>query len=237
MELLVIIGIIAVLIAMLLPALRKARQSAYTETCQSNLRQLGLGLAEYANGNNGHIMDTYYGKNTPMSIYYSGNTNSTLTWGELLNIYTSKIASDAHDKEKIWNCPENLSQSLICNEWGRPALFPPMSDYSPDCSYAIVGATGVGNIGYPLGTGFSSSNLARLKHPSELAALMESNYFFLVNSPYSNGSSSSRLHAMYRHNGKMNVLYTDGHVELTMGKLGSSGGTGPWAYFWYANAL
>jgi len=47
-ELLVVIGIIAVLIAILLPTLGKAQESARRTACLSNLRQLGLSLTEYA---------------------------------------------------------------------------------------------------------------------------------------------------------------------------------------------
>ena len=52
-ELLVVIGIIALLISILLPALGRAKQSANRIKCLSNLRQLGLGFQMYANSNRG----------------------------------------------------------------------------------------------------------------------------------------------------------------------------------------
>src|SRR5690349_17987877 len=55
-ELLVVIGIIAVLIGVLLPALNKARENANRTACLSNMHQLTTGWMMYANENHGALV-------------------------------------------------------------------------------------------------------------------------------------------------------------------------------------
>ena len=69
-ELLVVIGIIALLISILLPSLNRARETANRVKCASNLRQIGTAIQLYANENRGAF---------PRTQYSSGLT--VATWG------------------------------------------------------------------------------------------------------------------------------------------------------------
>jgi prepilin-type N-terminal cleavage/methylation domain-containing protein len=69
-ELLVVVGIIAVLISILLPALSRSREQAIRVQCASNLRQWGFGLQAYFNANKGFF--PYNGRAIPPAVPVGG---------------------------------------------------------------------------------------------------------------------------------------------------------------------
>jgi len=70
-ELLVVIGIIALLISILLPSLSRARETANRVKCGSNLRQIGQAMLLYANENNGTYPRTYWTPGTTPGLTLS----------------------------------------------------------------------------------------------------------------------------------------------------------------------
>ena len=72
-ELLVVVGIIAVLVAILLPVLSRAREAGSRTQCLSNLRQLGTFLVMYADMHKGHVPLGYWGgqKQTNYVVHFN----------------------------------------------------------------------------------------------------------------------------------------------------------------------
>ena len=76
-ELLVVIGIIAVLIAILLPSLQSAKRQANNVQCQSNMRQIAMALMMYIDANKGRHPPAA----VPAMSPYSANTVSGYPYG------------------------------------------------------------------------------------------------------------------------------------------------------------
>jgi prepilin-type N-terminal cleavage/methylation domain-containing protein len=91
-ELLVVIGIIALLISILLPSLSRARETANRVKCGSNLRQLGQAMQLYANENQGNYPRTYYSLGTAAITSTQGN-NETQPFRTGSAVQTNNIGS------------------------------------------------------------------------------------------------------------------------------------------------
>lgn len=101
-ELLVVIAVIAVLVAILLPALNRARQQAQMIVCASNLRQIGIACAMYTQENRGYLVPGQY---TDWDLYNGGRD----TWASILAAKGYVQGGMHTNSRKV-----NLNTVLIC---------------------------------------------------------------------------------------------------------------------------
>ena len=214
-ELLVVVAIIAILAAMLLPALSRSKQSAWRVECTGNLHQLGVATHLYWDENSGNCFQW---------IYSSTNSDGHLYWFGWLQSDSTAEGKRMFDLSAGVLFPYlNGSDVRLC-----PAL------YATPAEFKLKGDDVIFSYGYnnslsPAGIISPSVNVNKIKRPADFALfadaaqindfqdpaspdhpMLEEWYYLDVNTNFSSPNYYPNGH--FRHAQRANVVFCDGHV-------------------------
>ena len=233
-ELLVVIAIIAILAALLLPALSKAKVRAQAIQCMGNSRQLMLGWIQYYNDNNDQLVNNYGGLYTAQeekNKTYRSWVNDYMTWqvADLLGNpitdtdgitqapffkYTGNLA--------IYKCPADNYLNSVQSAAGiaaRPRSYSMnnfFGAYVPPEALSPGQTVGPGNNIFPDYRQFLTAGT--IPDPSGLFVMLDEhpdsiNDGFLQTDPHPTSAVWNDLPASY-HDGACGFAFADGHSEI-----------------------
>ncbi|MBE6358465.1 MAG: DUF1559 domain-containing protein [Lentisphaerae bacterium] len=127
-ELLVVIAIIAILAAILLPALNSARERGRAASCVSNLKNIGHAITMYANDNDGYTKHTYFNVDKNDATWQTGYA--------YYGIYMGGLSFSQYDTMK----PSNRGGSLTLKDCVGVSFCPSMEVEDGCDSYALSGS-------------------------------------------------------------------------------------------------
>ena len=191
-ELLVVVAIMGILLTMLLPALRNAREISKRASCQSNMKQIGLGVIQYTGDYGGWIP-------------CRGAVNNGGTWTQGLRDAPGAIA--AYIPLKMWECP-----SAKFETYTKPSFhigWEAAMGYQGLCTWKNLKGYQV-----PSRTIYAGDMLDPALLPSVKSHYYAAAYFW--------DSLGGSMDADFRHAGSWNGLFLDGHVKSLASKTAIS---------------
>lgn len=206
-ELLVVIAIIAILAAILLPALQSARDRGRSASCQNNLKQWGTALDLYS--------DTFNGYALPQATVNVVEGSGRVEWH----------ADTAWPRRAISNATAALWKAGASYN-GCPSRFENGRSNGLKSGYSIRSVSYAHNdelLGlWHSPTAYLSPKLAKLKHPSHYIAFADSESYTIYRSTYFNNAAAGKSYdgLAFRHGNKnsFNAVHPDGHVASYQNK-------------------
>ncbi|MBR7103667.1 MAG: prepilin-type N-terminal cleavage/methylation domain-containing protein [Lentisphaeria bacterium] len=206
-ELLVVIAIIAILAAMLMPALSQARERAKTATCQNNLKTYGTALVVYADSQDGYCL--------PQRTFQQGTQRIFLRTGEWLHKNMSSASDEAWILGKAFNGCPSRTRDLRTPAEVKSQSEEAISKTEEWRALSYAHCTSV------LGTyHFNDSNcvprkLEKYKRPSFFWAFFDSEFYQVQPGQlvHTRATDEKADGLSFRHNNSLNAVHLDGHVS------------------------